>query len=134
MQIKTSIEEMLKSDADRREFTQEELALDATELISMLMEQNSVSKAELARRTGKSKAYISQVLSGSRNMTMHTLAELVYVFGQKVQLKAVALALPMEEVQCSDDIGYIGYPPALEQGCWFQNERAERPVHFALAA
>jgi transcriptional regulator with XRE-family HTH domain len=46
----------------------------ASEVIRALMEQQGVHKAELARRVGKSRAYVTQSLSGDRNMTLGTLA------------------------------------------------------------
>jgi transcriptional regulator with XRE-family HTH domain len=55
---------------------QEELILDATELISKIMAENNISKAELARRLGKTKAYVTQCLSGEQNLTLRTLADI----------------------------------------------------------
>lgn len=55
---------------------QERLILEATELIAQRMEEQGVSKAELARRIGRSRAYLTQLLTGSRNMTLRTLADL----------------------------------------------------------
>ena len=46
----------------------------ASEVIRALMESQGVSKAELARRVGKSRAYVTQSLGGDRNMTLGTLA------------------------------------------------------------
>jgi len=46
----------------------------ASEVIRALMESQGVSKAELARRVGKSRAYVTQSLGGDRNMTLSTLA------------------------------------------------------------
>ena len=46
----------------------------ASEVIRALMESRGVSKAELARRVGKSRAYVTQSLGGDRNMTLSTLA------------------------------------------------------------
>ena len=43
-------------------------------MIRALMESQGVSKAELARRVGKSRAYVTQSLGGDRNMTLSTLA------------------------------------------------------------
>ena len=45
----------------------------ASEVIRALMEQQGVHKAELARRVGWSRAYVTQSLSGDRNMTLDTL-------------------------------------------------------------
>ena len=39
------------------------------------MEQQGVHRAELARRVGKSRAYVTQSLSGNRNWTLDTLAK-----------------------------------------------------------
>jgi transcriptional regulator with XRE-family HTH domain len=88
--VRSSVDELLGTDRGRCEFAKEELAFEATEKISELMEITGVSKSELARRVGKSKAYITQVLSGSRNLTLHTLAGLVYALGYKITINAVA--------------------------------------------
>jgi len=47
----------------------------ASEVIRALMDRQGVSKAELARRVGKSRAYVTQSLAGDRNMTLGTLAQ-----------------------------------------------------------
>jgi transcriptional regulator with XRE-family HTH domain len=88
MKVKSMLDEFLEDRQNRREFVREELAFAATELVSELMEKEGISKAELAKRIGKSKAYVTQVLSASRNMTMHTLAELAYVLGYRIELRA----------------------------------------------
>jgi antitoxin component HigA of HigAB toxin-antitoxin module len=83
-------------------YEQESLAFEATELISHLMETAKVSKAELARRIGKSKALVTQMLSGSRNMTMHTFAQLAFALGYRVELNcrplSQAFAKPVHSV------------------------------------
>lgn len=38
------------------------------------MDSQGVTKADLARRVGKSRAYVTQSLSGGRNMTLSTFA------------------------------------------------------------
>jgi len=47
--------------------------LEISEQIYLAMEQQGVSKAELARRLGKSRAYITKVLQGSTNFTLESL-------------------------------------------------------------
>jgi len=68
---------------------QEQLLFDATELVSRAMEDEGVSRAELARRIGKSKAYVTQVLRGQGNMTLRTLSDLADALGYAVELGAV---------------------------------------------
>ena len=88
---KSSVEELLETEEGRREFMKEELAFDATEKIAELMEITNVSKSELAKRTGNSKAYITQVLSGTRNMTVHTLAGLAFALGYRIMFNAAPI-------------------------------------------
>lgn len=52
-----------------------------TEDILVAMEDRGVTKAELALRLGKSKARISQLLGGSSNMTIGTLADIAFALG-----------------------------------------------------
>ena len=71
-----------KNEDYERLLAQERLILDATETIVGLLEEQKVSRQELARRLGKSKSYVSQLLSGERNMTLRTLADLGHVLGR----------------------------------------------------
>jgi transcriptional regulator with XRE-family HTH domain len=86
--VKDKFEEFVANGERRRLFERESLAFDAAELISLLMEEKQVTKAELARRVGKTRGDITQLLNGSRNMTMHTLADLAFALGARIELKA----------------------------------------------
>jgi DNA-binding phage protein len=70
------------------EFRQEELILEITELISKVMNQNAVSKTELAAKLKKSKAHVSQCLSGEQNLTLRTLADVFGALGYRMQAGA----------------------------------------------
>jgi transcriptional regulator with XRE-family HTH domain len=70
---------------------QEQLLFDATELSSRAMVQQNISKSELARRIGKSKAYVTQVLGGQTNMTLRTLSDLAEALGYDIELGAINL-------------------------------------------
>ena len=52
-----------------------------TEDILVAMEDLGVTKAELAKRLGKSKPRITQLLSGSSNMTIGTLSDITVELG-----------------------------------------------------
>jgi transcriptional regulator with XRE-family HTH domain len=72
-----------------REFTHEEERIDAredliynvTEDILVLLDEISLSKNELATKMGKSKSFVTQVLKGSRNMTLGTLSDMCFALG-----------------------------------------------------
>lgn len=74
---------------NRALYQQEELLLEVTELLSSVMEDNGVSKAELARRLGRSKAFVTQCLGGGQNLTLRTLSDLFLALGYRLQTGAV---------------------------------------------
>jgi transcriptional regulator with XRE-family HTH domain len=71
---------------------EERLILDATETIYRLMEERSVSKADLARLIGRTRGHVTQLLEGGRNMTLRTLADLGYVLGHRIRVDVHPLA------------------------------------------
>lgn len=70
----------------QREFAEERLIVDAAEGIWDAMEREKISKSDLARFLGKSKAYVTQALSGSRNMTLRTFATIAHFLGYEVEV------------------------------------------------
>ena len=71
-----------ENDAEfQRLLRQEELILEAAKLICEAMDRRGVTRAELARRAGKSRGMITQLLSGGRNMTLRTLSDLGFHLG-----------------------------------------------------
>lgn len=60
---------------------QERCIFEATERLCELMELHRVSRSELAKRLGKSKGYVTQLLDGSANMTLRTLSDVYLALG-----------------------------------------------------
>ncbi len=91
-------------DAERRLLKQEELILDVTEMLCRVMIENEISRSELAERLGKSRAYVTQLLSGGRNLTLRTLSDLAdalkcrsrFSLDQRVSAKCVIHHGPWE--------------------------------------
>ena len=51
------------------------------------MEDASISKADLARKLSKGRAFVSQILSGQRNMTLGTFSDICYAIGVDPQIQ-----------------------------------------------
>jgi transcriptional regulator with XRE-family HTH domain len=90
--MKTQHESLMEDPEFRRLLSVEALVVEASEQIARLMAEQSVSKADLARRLNKSRAWVTQLLSGKANMTVRTLAEVVYTLGAEVKLRAQPLS------------------------------------------
>src|SRR4051794_8182640 len=86
--MKTQHEVLMEDPEFRRLLSVEALVAEASELIARLMTEQNVSKADLARRLKKSRAWVTQLLSGKTNMTVRTLAEVVYTLDAEVKLHA----------------------------------------------
>ncbi len=71
-----------------RLLAQETLILDATEAVCEWLAAEGLSRADLAERLGRSPAYVSQLLNGSRNMTLRTLADMAHALNREVQVSS----------------------------------------------
>lgn len=65
----------LQSDAARREYARVNALIVVANSIQKLLSDRGMKRSELAEGMGKSKAFVSQILNGSRNLTINTLAE-----------------------------------------------------------
>jgi transcriptional regulator with XRE-family HTH domain len=91
-QGKAGYDQFVEAPSKRRLLEQESLILEAAELLSMLMASEGVTKTELARRLGRSKAYLTQVLRGTTNLTLRTLADLGLAIGYRLRFQAKNIA------------------------------------------
>jgi transcriptional regulator with XRE-family HTH domain len=51
-----------------------------------LMEEQKVSRAELARRLGTSRAYVTKLLGGNANFTLHTMTKVAMALGSTIHV------------------------------------------------
>jgi antitoxin component HigA of HigAB toxin-antitoxin module len=74
-----------------RWYLRETLKVDTSELIWARMQVAGVSKVDLAKRLGCSKAHVTQLLNGSRNMTLQTLQDIALALGCRADVKFVEI-------------------------------------------
>ena len=72
----------------RRLLREEQLIVQVAEMLVELLERESVTRAELGRRLGKSKGFISQILAGDKNLTLRTVSDVCDALGFRAQLEA----------------------------------------------
>jgi transcriptional regulator with XRE-family HTH domain len=76
-----------ESDDNARLFAEEGLILDASEAVWLALKESEMSKSDLAKLLGTSKANITQLLNGNRNMTLRTLAAIAHALEFKVEVR-----------------------------------------------
>lgn len=75
------------SDSSRREHERERLKLWTLDAIADAMDAKGMSKADLARKLGTSRAHVTQVFAGSKNATLSTIADLAWACGLRAVVK-----------------------------------------------
>lgn len=80
------IERLETSESGRRTLEQERLIMQATEAIASLMHEQEVTRADLARRIGKSSAFVTKILRGDNNFTLRTLSDLLFALDRSAHL------------------------------------------------
>jgi len=83
--------ELLREPDLRREHERETLREDAISNICGLLNSRELTQAELAKRLGVSPGRVSHLLSGRRNLTLTTLADLAWALGMRVELRLEAI-------------------------------------------
>ncbi len=87
----TLIDRLSETPEDRKLLQREMAILEVTEFICEVMEEDGVSRAELARRLGTSPANVSQVLDGERNMTISTISDIFFHLNREIKVSAELL-------------------------------------------
>ena len=67
---RTMVEEYTSTPEGMAEFQRERVILEIAILIRKLLKEQGLTKADLATRLGRSKAFITQILNGRANMTL----------------------------------------------------------------
>lgn len=75
------------SEENARLVAEEAFILEATESLWHALEAHNISKAQLAERLNRTKGYVSQVLSGSRNMTLRTFADICFALKARPRIE-----------------------------------------------
>ena len=97
--------------ADDPEFIAEGLAMEFAEQIARAMKSQGVTKAELGRRLGVSRAYTTRVLDAPPNLTLLSMAKVALAMGLTVELR-VAETSSEEEPHDTPKLS----PTSLETG------------------
>jgi transcriptional regulator with XRE-family HTH domain len=82
---KTYIEEATSTPEGMRRFQRERAVESVTTLICDLMDEQEVSRSQLADRLGKTRGWVTQLLDGERNKTVRTLSDVFCALGHSLE-------------------------------------------------
>jgi hypothetical protein len=72
---KTFVEKYVEDPLRKRAFLQERAIYEVTALLESAMAESGVSRADLAKRLGRSRGWVTQLLDGEANKTIRTIAD-----------------------------------------------------------
>lgn len=104
----------------RRFYEEERLILWTTEEIAGAMADLDLSRADVAKKIGTSRANVTQLLSGSRNMTLRSLAKLAFACGMRAEIQLGELndtvfnEVGAETMPVLDTVTFSTEPPSPE--------------------
>lgn len=87
----TLTEKLTKTAEGMRLYQQERAILEVTEFVCRLMDDQGVSRPELARRLGRTKGYIDRFLDGRVGMTVRVVSDVFTALDRSVRFRAVQL-------------------------------------------
>lgn len=125
------IEKELKEDPRLAQLSrQEELILDVTELILEKMEQKGISKSKLAEMLNTNKSHITQLLRGSRNMTLRTVSDIFFKLDSIVVVDAITESEYENKYSVPESIfGYVtDWKPVKHLNAFQYSESTSEPM------
>jgi transcriptional regulator with XRE-family HTH domain len=99
---KTIVDRITQDPEGMRRYLQERLIVDVTEQLCELIEKKGIKRGELARKLGKSNAYVSQLLNGDANMTLRTMADLFWALDSSPVISAGPLKIKTSRSDLTD--------------------------------
>lgn len=86
--MNTLLERLLSDSKEgKREFVRQDLLVSVSDQIWEMLEKEEITSAELAARLGTTPSNVSQMLSGRRNLTLKTLADISFELGYTPEIQ-----------------------------------------------
>lgn len=64
----------------------QKIIIDVTEQICETMEENGITRADLAQRLGKDRSWVTRILRGNCNLTLKTISDIFWALGYKIEV------------------------------------------------
>jgi hypothetical protein len=101
------LEKNLPNPDDQREYARDRCIVAFTEALGEIMVQSDLSRTALAEKLGKSPSQISRLLNGGQNMTLRTVADVLWACDMEVVDPALGFGpLGVIEVAINDATGW----------------------------
>jgi transcriptional regulator with XRE-family HTH domain len=108
---------------DPKLWNQENLIVEVTEALARAMNQRKITKAQLAEKLGCSRARVTQVLGGGKNLTLRTLADFMLALDFDIEIDLLDRRCTAEGTPAVTDLLAFTPPRWREPRQWGQPMR-----------
>lgn len=109
MKIDKKTIEQMESDRQHQDYRLEKILLNFTAEICARMQLLGINRAELAKRLGTSRAFVSKILSCNHNITLKTMDSLSHVLGMELDIEAHAMKSIEEKIAANNEFIFSEY-------------------------
>ncbi len=107
MSLNKNLEKSWKELESDPEFIAQGILIDILENILEIMEKKNISKADLAKKLGTSKAYVTKLFHGNPNMTILTIAKIAAAL--EVDIKAPEFIFKDDDNFITEDLNNLDW-------------------------
>jgi len=90
------LDNLIEEFGSKRVYENEKLIFDVTEMIEILMEDKKINKSKLAQLLSVSISNVSQMLNGTKNMTLRTVSDILFHLDERMLVSHEQLYLESE--------------------------------------
>lgn len=88
----------MEEDREHQDYRLEKIMLNFTAEICARMEEININRAELAKRLGRSRAFVSKIMACSHNITLKTLDSIAHAVGMEIDVPVHVMRSIEEEL------------------------------------
>jgi transcriptional regulator with XRE-family HTH domain len=116
---KTLVEQYVADHDHMRLFQQERAIYEVSELIEAVMEEQGITRSQLADKLGQTKGWVTQLLDGERNKTIRTVADVLAILGCEFRVFAAPIRIGKSPPEESETMGgEIAIPAQWKLRTW----------------
>lgn len=132
--MKATVAAMLAPQTDRSRFSQQDLGIEkVVALIRGLMKERKVTNADLSRKLGKDPGYVSRVLAGKMNLTLRTVADVLWALDSSFEVRATPIDTEESEFTRKPGRWAEGWEETAGTPFWSRWKTSDRMVSRLLA-
>lgn len=119
----TEFDRLVNTRENQKEFHRGRTLMEITEMLCAAMQEQGVSRADLAKRLGVTKGSVSQMLNGDRNLTVNSISDILFELGLALDARCRGMnEAPF--VYCKSNVSWLDHQQITTEVEFFETKAA----------